>query len=87
MSDWNYHGLSSAEVEDRVRLGKYNRTDISISKTKKDIVKEHSLTYFNFLNLFLAILVAATGQFKNITFMGVIFINTAIGIYLSLIHI
>lgn len=81
MSDWNYHGLSAAEVEDRVRLGKYNRTDISISKTKKEIVKEHSLTYFNFLNLFLAVLVAVTGQFKNITFMGVIFINTAIGIF------
>lgn len=81
MSDWNYHGLSSAEVEDRVRMGKYNKTDISISKTKKEIVMEHSLTYFNFLNLFLAIVVAFTGQFKNMTFMGVIFINTAIGIF------
>lgn len=80
MSEWNYYGLSSAEVEDRVRMDKYNRTDISASKTKKDIIKEHSLTYFNFLNLFLAILVATTGQFKNMTFMGVILINTAIGI-------
>lgn len=81
MSEWNYHGLSSAEVEDRQRLGKFNKTDISISKTKKEIIKEHSLTYFNFLNLFLAILVATTGQFKNMTFMGVILINTAIGIF------
>lgn len=81
MSEWNYYGLSSAEVEDRVRLGKCNRTDISISKSKKEIVKEHSLTYFNFLNLFLAVLVATTGQFKNMTFMGVILINTAIGIF------
>ncbi len=81
MGEWNYYGLSSAEVEDRARLGKVNKTDISISKTKKEIIKEHSLTYFNFLNLFLALLIAATGQFKNITFMGVIFINTAIGIF------
>ena len=81
MSDFHYNGLSPAEVEDRIRMGRSNKTDVSISKTKKEIVKEHSLTYFNFLNLFLAILVAFTRQFKNMTFMGVIFINTAIGIF------
>ena len=81
MSDFHYNGLSPAEVEDRIRMGRSNKTDISISKTKKEIVREHSLTYFNFLNLFLAILVAFTGQFKNMTFMGVILINTAIGIF------
>ena len=81
MSDFHYNGLSPAEVEDRIRMGRFNKTDISISKTKKEIVREHSLTYFNFLNLFLAILVAFTGQFKNMTFMGVILINTAIGIF------
>lgn len=84
MAEWNYHGLSSAEVEDRILLGRSNRTDVSISKTKKEIVREHSLTYFNFLNLFLALLVAFTGQIKNMTFMGVIFINTAIGIFQEL---
>ncbi len=80
MNKWNYHGLSVAEVEDRVSLGRSNKTDTSASKSKKDIIKEHTLTYFNFLNLFLAILIAFTGQFKNMTFMGIIFINTAIGI-------
>ncbi|MDO4522797.1 MAG: HAD-IC family P-type ATPase [Eubacteriales bacterium] len=81
MKEWNYHGLSLAEVEDRNRMGRSNKTENNISKSKKDIIKEHSLTYFNFLNLFLAVLVAATGQFKNMTFMGVILINTAIGIF------
>ena len=38
------------------------------------------LTYFNFLNLFLAILVLITGQFKNMTFMGVVIVNAVIGI-------
>ena len=80
MTDWNYYGLSAAEVEDRAMMGRTNRTDISVSKSKKDIVREHTLTYFNFLNLFLAILVAFTGQFKNMAFMGIILINTAIGI-------
>lgn len=81
MEEKQFHGLSSAEVEERIRMEQTNRTNGSASKTRADIVKEHSLTYFNFLNLFLAVLVAMTGQFKNMTFMGVILINTAIGIF------
>ena len=84
MEEKQFHGLSSAEVEDRIRMERTNRTNASVSKSVSDIVKEHSLTYFNFLNLFLAILVALTGQFKNMTFMGVILINTAIGIFQEL---
>ena len=61
-------------------MDRTNHMNTSASKSVSDIVKEHSLTYFNFLNLFLAVLVALTGQFKNMTFMGVILINTAIGI-------
>lgn len=80
MEEKQFYGLSSAEVEERIRMEHTNRTNTSASKSVKDIVKEHSLTYFNFLNLFLAVLVALTGQFKNMTFMGVILINTAIGI-------
>ncbi len=81
MEDRQFHGLSTAEVEDRVRLGYTNQMNISISKTRSEIVREHSFTYFNFLNLFLGILVATTGQIKNMTFLGVIFFNTLIGIY------
>ena len=80
MEEKQFHGLSAAEVEDRIRMEQTNYTNTSASKSVTDIVKEHSLTYFNFLNLFLAVLVALTGQFKNMTFMGVILINTAIGI-------
>ena len=80
MAEKSYNGLSKAEVDDRVRMGKSNKVHSSVSKSKKEIILEHSLTYFNFLNLFLAILVAFTGQFKNMTFMGVILINTMIGI-------
>ena len=80
MEEKQFHGLSSAEVEDRIRMDRTKHMNTSASKSVSDIVKEHSLTYFNFLNLFLAVLVALTGQFKNMTFMGVILINTAIGI-------
>ena len=80
MEEKQFHGLSSAELEDRIRMDRTKHMNTSASKSVSDIVKEHSLTYFNFLNLFLAVLVALTGQFKNMTFMGVILINTAIGI-------
>ena len=61
-------------------MGRVNQTGESIFKTNKEIIRDHTLTYFNFLNLFLGILILVSGQFKNITFMGVIIVNTLIGI-------
>ncbi len=80
MKETDYRGLTSAEVRERVEAGKVNVSDNHISKTTKEIVKSHTLTYFNFLNIFLGILVLFTGQFKNLTFLGVIFSNSIIGI-------
>ena len=75
-----YKGLTEAEVENQVHMGRVNQTGESIFKTNKEIIRDHTLTYFNFLNLFLGILILVSGQFKNITFMGVIIVNTLIGI-------
>ena len=57
-----------------------NYTGQSISKTKKEIVKQHTLTYFNFLNIFLAVLIVISGQLQNLTFIGVMVANTILGI-------
>ena len=75
-----YKGMTEAEVENQVHMGRVNQTGENIFKTNKEIIRDHTLTYFNFLNLFLGILILVSGQFKNITFMGVIIINTLIGI-------
>ena len=80
MADPNVLGLTSAQVEKRVRLGRVNDTGENIFKTKKEIIKTHTLTYFNFLNLALGCLILISGQIKNLTFMGVIIINSLIGI-------
>ncbi len=80
MEEEYYSGLTPEEVEQRVSQGLVNVTDHDIFKTKKEIIKTHTLTYFNFLNLFLGVLILISGQFKNITFMGVIIINSIIGI-------
>ena len=80
MEEKMYSGLSSTEVEQRIEQGMVNITDNNIFKTKKEIIITHTVTYFNFLNLFLGVLVLISGQYKNITFMGVIIINSIIGI-------
>lgn len=75
-----YHGLNKEQVEERQKKGLVNKTDDNISKTKKQIVMEHTLTYFNFLNIFLAMIIIFTGYIKNLTFIGVVFTNTIVGI-------
>jgi len=80
MTDDKYTGLSSREVKDRIEKGQVNHTDNNISKSNKEIIKTHTLTYFNFLNLFLGAIVIISGQLKNLTFLGVIIVNSVIGI-------
>lgn len=49
-------------------------------RTKAQIIRSHTLTYFNFLNLILAVLVLISGQYKNMLFMGIVVSNSLIGI-------
>ena len=75
-----FQGLTRADVEKRMELGQVNRTEKDVFKSKGEIIRAHTLTYFNFLNIFLAVLVLLTGQFKNMTFLGVVIVNSLIGI-------
>ncbi|MCR4605362.1 MAG: HAD-IC family P-type ATPase [Eubacterium sp.] len=52
------------------------KTEKSISQ----IIAAHVLTYFNFLNLVLFVLILISGQYKNMLFMGVVISNSLIGI-------
>ena len=73
-------GLTNIEVEERVKAGKVN-TDAGIkTRSIKRICYENIFTLFNAVNVILAIIVAFTGSYKNMLFMGVIICNTAIGI-------
>ena len=84
MEKETYTGLSKEEVRQRIEKGLINETNTSVSKTTGEIIRTHSLTYFNFLNIFLGCLVIASGQIKNLTFMAIIIINTVIGIFQEL---
>lgn len=73
-------GLTSAEVAERVAAGKTNaNTDVK-TKSIGQILREHTFTLFNFVNLALAALVVITGQYRNMTFMVVVLINLAVGV-------
>ena len=79
-------GLTTSEVNQRIRLGKVNINEEPKTLTIKEIIKKHTFTFFNFLNIILGALVLLSGLFsgqflyslKNCLFMGVIFWNTII---------
>ena len=84
MEDIKLMGLTNQQVNERITQGFVNVSHDNISKTKKQIILEHTLTYFNCLNVFLAGIIISTGRWTNLTFMVVIFINAFIGIYQEL---
>lgn len=73
-------GLTKKQVEERIKKHQVNKSLKKQSKGYMQIVREHTLTYFNGLNLFLAILIILSGKYLNMTFIGVVIINTVIGI-------
>ena len=73
-------GLTAVEVEERIKKGLVNG-DMNIkTKSVKQIIFQNTLTFFNFLNIALAVLVIVFGEIKNAMFALVIVCNTAIGI-------
>lgn len=73
-------GLTSREVDERTAAGKVNVTVRKGQRTVGQIVRAHTLTYFNFINIVLGVLIFTTGQYKNLLFLGVIILNSLIGI-------
>lgn len=73
-------GLNQQEVEERIRKGKTNAACDVASKSVKEIVFGNIFTFFNGLNLVLALCVALVHSFRNMLFLGVIFWNAVIGI-------
>ena len=80
MDEKGYQGLSSREVEERVRNGMVNTPVEAPSKTVKEIVLSNILTYFNFIFAGIATLLILVGAFRELTFLPVIILNTCIGI-------
>ena len=74
-------GLTSEEVRERVKAGQVNvNTDLP-TRTYKQIVLSNTLTFFNFLNIVLFVMIILVGSFRNSLFIGTAIINTCIGIF------
>ena len=80
MKEVTMTGLTNEQVQQRIEEGKINANENPNTRSYKQIIRENVLTFFNFLNLALMIMVLLVGSYKNSMFMGIIVINTVIGI-------
>ena len=73
-------GLSSAQAEERLRLGYANTPLTPPGKTVKQIILSNVFTFYNILFFVMAGLIIAVKSWNNLMFMGVVLINMGIGI-------
>lgn len=73
-------GLTNEQVNQRIEEGQVNANENPNTRTYKEIILENTLTFFNFLNVVLLVLVLLVGSYKNSMFVLIIIINTVIGI-------
>lgn len=76
----NLTGLSSAEVDQRIKNGQINKAVDDQFKTNSQIIRENIFTYFNLIFAVLAVLLIFVGAYNDLTFLPVIILNTIIGI-------
>ena len=80
----NIKGLDSKSVEKRVKEGKVNSIKKESSQSISIILFKNIFTYFNLIFLILSILLIMVKSYKNLTFLPVVIVNVAIGIYQQL---
>ncbi|MBQ8195262.1 MAG: cation-translocating P-type ATPase [Oscillospiraceae bacterium] len=73
-------GLTLQEVKERQADGRYNGSFSVKTRSIPVIIRDNIFTLFNLVNVILALLVAMTGSYRNMLFMGTIICNVAIGI-------
>ena len=73
-------GLTHEQARERLENGYGNIKPDSAEKTIGQIFKDNIFTYLNLVLIILAICVTVVGQYIELTFMGVVVINTFIGI-------
>lgn len=73
-------GLTSKEVKQRIKEGKVNHIPKTPSRTLAQIIRANLFTRFNAINFILAAVIILAGSPKNAIFVGVIIVNTLIGV-------
>ena len=73
-------GLTNEQVQNRLRSGLSNAVTAQADLTYLQIVLRHSVTFFNFIFVTLAVILVLCGsEIHNMTFLMVAFLNAAIG--------
>ena len=73
-------GLSSKEVEERIKNGQVNSSNTNNLKSNWQIVRDNVFTLFNLFNLIIAIALACVHAYTNMVFILIIIVNVLIGI-------
>ncbi len=71
-------GLTDEQVKQRIESNLVNHDTTVPTKSVKRILYENFFTLFNLLNLVLAVAIFAVGSYKNMLFLFIVIINTAI---------
>ena len=74
-------GLTEKQVKERQEKGLINYDTTVPTKTIKRILYENFFTLFNIINLILGIAIFLVGSYKNMLFLGIVIINTAISTF------
>ena len=74
-------GLTDEQVNKRIEENLVNYDSSVPTKSIKQIISGNFLTLFNFLNLILGIAIFCVGSYKNMLFLGIMIINTAISTF------
>ena len=75
------YGLSNEQINKRIEEKLINYDSSVPTKSIKQIIFENFFTLFNFLNLFLGIAIFLVGSYKNMLFLAIMIINTAISTF------
>lgn len=73
-------GLTTEEVVKQKKRNLVNRLYDDNGKGVSEIIKSNVFTLFNIINIVLALAIICVGSFKNLTFIGIIILNTLISI-------
>ena len=72
------YGLTEEQVEERKKENLVNKDTSVPTKSIKQIIKDNFVTLFNIINVILAIAIFAVGSYKNMFFLCIVILNTAI---------
>ena len=77
--DPHWRSLSTEEARRLAAQGKANIPPKNASKSVWQIWLSNLFTFYNMLNIVLAVLVATTGSYRNMLFLGIVICNFFIG--------